>query len=44
MGNSSGALQVDPIENCEMALFAGLDNAENMSQTYGEVEEILTVI
>ena len=32
------------LKNCEMALFAGLDNSENMNQTYKEVEEILTVM
>ena len=32
------------LKNCEMALFAGLDNAENMDQTYKEVEEILTIM
>jgi hypothetical protein len=29
------------LNNCEMALFAGLDNSENMHQTYQEVKEIL---
>lgn len=32
------------LKNCEMALFAGLNNAESMNKTYQEVEEILTVL
>ena len=29
------------LENCEMALFAGMDNSENMQKTYSTVEELL---
>ena len=35
---------MDILRNCEMALFAGLNNTENMNKTYKEVEEILIVL